>query len=279
MIIGRHVPPMPPASCVDTPSTRQPSATPAAPIAAIRGIPLRRASGDGPAFCPHARVPAAAPSARALSPARVRQKSHPSEQRRQSHTPMGIKTCLRQPLLDDRRRELEYYLNRRLFFADSHRLWPQAFRSFRGGIRQEASDQNTLDIALEIAQGIKRLGLLEGLDCRDVIHDDLHYRRYGADSPFQLAQLLQKRDLINGILTLGPPRALSGRLVNAPDLQALNVIVFADHLYLLDAPRCHYQHLSLPCDPQALTMALDGFLPETGQPPAPCFRLHHIGFF
>ncbi|MFT4465745.1 MAG: hypothetical protein ACMX3H_15185 [Sodalis sp. (in: enterobacteria)] len=118
---------------------------------------------------------------------------------------MWIKTYLRQPLLDDRRRELEYYLNRRLFFADSHRLWPQAFRSFRSGKSQEASDQNTLDIALEIAQGIKRLRLLEGLDCRDIIHDDLHYRRYRADSPPQLAQALQKRDLINGVLTLGPP--------------------------------------------------------------------------
>ncbi|WP_025245586.1 hypothetical protein [Candidatus Sodalis pierantonius] len=179
---------------------------------------------------------------------------------------MRIKTCLRQPLLDDRRRELEYYLNRRLFFADSHRLWPQALRSFRGGIRQEANDQNTLDIALEIAQGIKRLGLLEGLDCRDIIHDDLHYRRYGADSSSQLAQLLQKRDLINGVLTLGPPRALSGCLVNAPDLQALNVIVFADHLYLLDAPRCHYQHLSLPLRPAGANYGAGRFF--TGDRPA-----------
>ncbi|MFT4465750.1 MAG: hypothetical protein ACMX3H_15215 [Sodalis sp. (in: enterobacteria)] len=68
------------------------------------------------------------------------------------------------------------------------------------------------------------------------------------------------------MLATPQPRALNGLLVNTPDLQALNVIVFADHLYLLNAPRCHYQHLSLPCDPQALAMVLDGFF--TGDRPA-----------
>ncbi|WP_074012082.1 hypothetical protein [Candidatus Sodalis sp. SoCistrobi] len=186
-------------------------------------------------------------------------------------------------LLDDSRHELEYYLTHRLRYADSHRLWPQTFHTFFGAKRCEASGQNTVDIALEIAQGIKRRRLLDGLAghamSRDIVRRDLHYRRRTAESPAQLARALLDLELLNGVLTLGEAHELSGRLVTSPECRALNVIVFADHLYLLDAPRRHYQHLRLPCDTQSLTMVLGAFLPQAGPSPAPCFHLHHIGFF
>ncbi|BAE74826.1 hypothetical protein SG1551 [Sodalis glossinidius str. 'morsitans'] len=139
-----------------------------------------------------------------------------------------------------------------------------------------------MDIALEVAQGIKRRGLLDGLAghalVRDIVRRDLHYRRRTADSPAQLARLLLNLDLINGVLTVGKAHTLSGRLFTSPSSEALNVIVFADHLYLLDAPHRHYQHLTLPCETQSLTSTLRAFLPQAEQSPAPYFHLHHIGF-
>lgn len=79
---------------------------------------------------------------------------------------------------------------------------------------------------------------------RDIVRRDLHYRRRTAESPAQLARALLDLELLNGVLTLGEAHELSGRLVTSPECRALNVIVFADHLYLLDAPRRHYQHLN-----------------------------------
>lgn len=223
------------------------------------------------------------PAARTLSPSGVRQVRSPSSDSASPRIMSRMTLYPLQDMLDDSRRELEYYLTHRLRYADSHRPWPQTFHTFFGGKRCEASGQNTVDTALEIAQGIKRRRLLDGLSChamsRDIVRRDLHYRRRTAESPAQLARALLDVELINGILTLGETHELSGRLVTSPTCQAMNVIVFADHFYMLDAPRRHYQHLTLPCDVQILTKVLLAFLPEAGPSPAPCFHLHHIGFF